>query len=129
MRRKWKEFESEFLQWLHTVGHPPATRAGCAALGRPCPALLCPCHLWPDRFDFGQLIGDLYRQVERPYPPSCTLDIADAGEHSDAEVAQVLGLCDERVSQIRNGALRELHDRLKERGIHVDAAEFLNLFF
>jgi len=77
---------------LHVIQPTPATRAGCADLPRPCPALGC-------RYHTGG-------------PRSCVLDIAEDGGWTQAEVAEELGVGQNRVQQLEEVALRKLKRRI-----------------
>lgn len=72
----------------------PRTRAGCAALLRPCPCLRCPHHLGVAAARDG---GD-----------SCTLDAAERGPSSMRAIARRLGLTRWGASVVLSKVLRQL---------------------
>jgi hypothetical protein len=78
----------------------PASRAECKDGPRPCGYVRCKFHLW--RIDaedregnpqFGNA-GTTLRPawLEWPTPPSCALDLADAGETEVREIARAMGM-------------------------------------
>lgn len=67
-------------------GERPRTRAACVNGPRPCPWVSCRHHLEHE-------------------DESCSLDVADQGEHTLAEVGELLGLTRERIRQIELKAL------------------------
>lgn len=70
---------------------PPATRAECAELPRPCPRSACRHHL-------GRRAGET----------NCSLDVADAGGATVDEVAALLGLSHGMAHLIETRALLKL---------------------
>lgn len=82
---------------------PPKTRGDCANIPRPCPFTRCRHNLYSE-----------HRDVElEDVPParSCALDIADGGESTLEDIAQVFGLTRERVRQIEAKALKQIRER------------------
>jgi hypothetical protein len=78
---------------------PPATRAGCADVPRPCPCRLCAYNT----------ILDFPRATV-----SCVLDVTDMGSASPAEVATALGIDTDRVGHFESRALRRIGAALRE---------------
>lgn len=72
---------------------PPATRADCADIARPCPALRC-------------------RHHNGAGPWSCSLDVADAGGITLDEVGRALRVTRERARQLEVQALVQLRMRV-----------------
>lgn len=72
----------------------PLTRGDCIDGQRPCPFVECRHHL--DIEKRGRAVGG---------GPTCSLDVADLGEHTLAEVGDILGVTRERVRQIEEEAL------------------------
>ncbi len=79
------------------MGPPPKTRADCESGERPCPWRTCRHH-----FD-----GPT---------ESCALDVADRGEHSQVEIAELMGLSRQRIQQLEVMALEKVHAALKLEG-------------
>lgn len=69
---------------------PPRTRGDCARGPRPCPWRACRYHLEPTRRGPG-------RPRSRPSSATCALDVADQGEHTVPELAEVLGVSERTV--------------------------------
>lgn len=101
-------------------GDWPRLRSHCADVPRPCPYVSCRHHLYFD-FAHGPPTGapeQVARALEyaRAWPgkepeelrESCTLDVADRGEHTLEAVGVVLNLTRERIRQVELGALRKL---------------------
>lgn len=102
----------------------PRTRAGCAVEGA-CPFVSCRHHLLLDVTDQGALhtIGqraislrmksfqdwaeNAATQVDMA-KYTCSLDVADDGEHTLDEIGKILGVTRERVRQIENRAMEKL---------------------
>lgn len=82
-------------QWLDAPP-PPLTRHECARGPRPCPAVRCR-HQLPEG--------------------ACSLDVADDGGHTLADVARILGVTRERVRQIEYAALRKLQLNAERLGL------------
>jgi hypothetical protein len=69
----------------------PRTRADCVAGPRPCPWTACRHHLGPAS-------------------QSCALDVADAGDHTLAEVGELLHVTREWVRQLELSGLRKMRE-------------------
>lgn len=91
----------------------PKTRGDCAGKRRPCPHIQCRYHLILD--------GSVTRGIPEleDLEQTCSLDVADAGEHSLEDIGTILGLTRERVRQIEEKAKEKLNKILLrlERGI------------
>ena len=90
----------------------PRTRGECTGVGaiRPCPYVGCRHHLAVDVTRYGSARIDT-RELE-DMPDTCSLDVADRGEHSREDVAKILGVTRSWVEAIEN----TLTQRLRERG-------------
>jgi hypothetical protein len=84
----------------------PRTRADCREGLRPCPYASCRHHLLAEVSPVGTLFA---RRGEDPaaLPESCSLDVADRGQHSEREVAAILGVSHARVLQLTARALKK----------------------
>jgi hypothetical protein len=90
--------------------HAPRTRGECINGPRPCPWLDCRYHL--------HRVGDFAKAADTE---TCSLDVADRGEHTLADVAKITGLSVEWIRQIELGALEQLD--LPELKKHVERSE------
>jgi len=104
--------------------HRPRRRCECVNGPRPCPWISCPYHL---AFDVKPRNGHVQENfpdfgVERldDLPDTCSLDVADRGEHTLEEVGERLNLTRERVRQIEAGALSKLMSALLDQGFEPD---------
>lgn len=84
------------------------TRDQCRGGHRPCPLVRCAYNLY---LDVNPKTGGLKLNFPAIEPEdmkeSCSLDIADQGEHSLEEIAAVFGITRERVRQIQDKALED----------------------
>jgi hypothetical protein len=98
----------------------PRTRGDCAGGVRPCPFVGCRHHLAVDVLDTGSLRinGDLDLEAMRS---TCSLDVADQGEHTLLEVGELLNLTRERVRQIESRGQRNAQTLLRRLHIREDA--------
>jgi hypothetical protein len=101
----------------------PRTRGDCAGGERPCPWISCRHHIAIDVLDTGSLriTSDLDLEAMRS---TCSLDIADAGEHTLEEVGMLLNLTRERVRQIESRGQRNAETALRRVHIRKDAIAF-----
>lgn len=90
----------------------PIIRGDCRNIPRPCPFIRCKWHvLWVNskcRFLLRKdddVVADWV--VSRDPKYSCVLDIADRGEATLEEIAQVMNITRERVGQIEGGGKRK----------------------
>lgn len=92
----------------------PRTRGDCVGSERPCPWVSCRHHLAID------VRGERLVHV-RPKiaADSCSLDVADRGEHSLEQVGNLLGVTRERIRQIEASGWR------KARALLPDPSELL----
>jgi hypothetical protein len=100
--------------------HPakPRTRGECKDGPRPCPWLSCRHHLYLDVSDVNGAIrtrghGDV-EEALAAMPDTCALDVADrlAGDELPlVEVGRLLGLKEDRVSQVMKSAQAKLAAR------------------
>lgn len=91
------------LLWPERVERPRA-RGECANVARPCPFVGCRHHLYLDLRSSGNVQLNYPGLEPWQLEASCSLDIADAGEHTLEFIAEVLGLTRERVRQIEGRA-------------------------
>jgi hypothetical protein len=84
----------------------PATRGQCASGIRPCPFVGCRHHLAVDAGRSGSL--KINFDPEDETRPSCSLDVSDAGPHSQDEVSVILNVTRTRVEQIEKQAMAKL---------------------
>lgn len=91
----------------------PKTRADCIDGPRPCPWVACRFHLYGDLRRNGKSYKPYYPELE-PWEiaETCTLDVADRGDHTLEQIGQLLNVVGERVSQVEEQAL----DKLKHDG-------------
>ncbi|HEY3494807.1 MAG TPA: sigma factor-like helix-turn-helix DNA-binding protein [Polyangiaceae bacterium] len=88
---------------LLPIARQPRLRGQCVLVPRPCPFDRCRHHLGAVR------AGE-----------SCSLDVADRGEHSLREVGEFLGVSHARVEQIEVMALDKVRKRIRrgpKRGV------------
>ena len=86
----------------------PLTRGECAAWTLPCRLTRCRYHLDHDTRKGGRHTLKPLRR--RAVHENCSLNVADAGPHTFAEIAEVTGLTRERMRQVEDGALRKLRN-------------------
>jgi hypothetical protein len=107
------------LTVLPQVWHErPKTRGDCENMPRPCPWLSCRHHLAlvvnVTRFSqqavrspfAGVMEGDLSEMKQ-----TCSLDVADDGEHTLEEVADVMGVTRQRVEAIEHVAQQRAREK------------------
>jgi len=85
----------------------PTSRNECRDDPRPCPFVSCRYHLYLDVTRTGSI---QFNFNEEPWEiqQSCSLDVADKGDHILEEIAGVLHVCRERIRQIERDALEKL---------------------
>lgn len=104
----------------------PMRRADCIDGPRPCPWLSCRHHLALDVGSSGSITvyppadedGELALEA---MADTCSLDVADRGEHTLEEVGEVLGVVRERVRQIVDVALERVRRQRAVRQL-IEAA-------
>lgn len=69
----------------------PLSRSECADIPRPCPFVSCRYNLYTDVTPRGYLVTRDCDPLDMPPELSCALDIAEDGEHTQAEVGAILG--------------------------------------
>ena len=79
----------------------PATRGDCVNGPRPCQHITCRHNLTVDHYAGGAI------HVRFGNGETCSLDVADRGEHTLQEVADVMGITREAVRKIEGEALRK----------------------
>jgi hypothetical protein len=88
---------------------PPATRAECAGIARPCNRYSCIHNLTPETERAGKPHHGIH-----PHPvlvekaQSCELDVSDRGKQTPKQVGEMLGLTPERVRQLEDRAMRKM---------------------
>ncbi len=117
------------LELLARPGRLPMNRKGCLSAPRPC--LVCDCrhHLWRSHKRMPYVLALLASGQMELLPPSCSLDVADKGEHSTEEVGAMMGYTGERIRQLERSALAHLHREFRKMNLHVDAADIMTAFF
>lgn len=101
----------------------PLTRSECVGGQRPCPWVSCRHHLYLDvtgsgglRLNFPLIGPEELKQMEN----TCSLDVADEGEHALGDVAAAMGgLSRERARQLNNEALARFESRLNGHGLEL----------
>jgi hypothetical protein len=90
----------------------PDARGGCSDMPRPCPFVTCRHHVFDhegSKGSEGSFGGE-----------TCTLDVADRGEHSYEQIAQVLQMTEAQIKQIETSALRRLrHHGLADKLVEL----------
>ncbi len=86
-------FDPRAVAIWEAAPRPPATRAGCAALPRPCTCLRC-------RYHMGYGLAE-----------SCVLDVADRGGVTLEEIGDLFGIARERIRQVEAKAFEKIHRR------------------
>jgi hypothetical protein len=92
-----------------SVSELPKTRGECRDGPRPCGYLTCRHHLALD-VSFAGGVKVHWMPDEDPAWPTCSLDVADLGQHNVDETAVLLGCSRERVRQVEEQALRKLRE-------------------
>ena len=90
------------------TGYPkPKTRADCAGVARPCPYVSCRHNLYLDIKRNGAILTNFPDREPWDMPPgeSCSLDVAECGDHTQAEVGRLMDLTDSRVGHLEKQAL------------------------
>jgi hypothetical protein len=91
----------------------PRTRGDCAGGARPCPWLSCRHHLYLDvNPETGSIKLNFPDLEPGELASSCSLDIADDGDHVLDDVGAVMNLTRERTRQVEMGALARLKPHL-----------------
>lgn len=86
----------------------PKTRGDCAEGLRPCPFVGCRYHLALEtKAGALRLSAESAAEMEQ-LEETCSLDVADRGPNTLPEVASLLGVSRQRVSQVEIAALRKL---------------------
>ena len=90
----------------HAAPHPPATRAECAAIARPCNRYLCRHHLWPQTERSGRPHAGTHNaptlaiaELTAMGAPSCSLDVAEEGGPVDSDGNRIEGFGHERANK------------------------------
>jgi hypothetical protein len=82
--------------------HRPACRADCASVPRPCPFVSCRHNLYLDINESGGLTINYPEMEPGEMKESCSLDLADHGDHTLEQVGDVYRMTRERIRQIEN---------------------------
>ena len=112
----------------------PVNRGACCSMPRPCPFVRCRYHLYTDVNENTGSIKFNYGEGIEPWDlkESCTLDVADQGGRTLAQVAETLNVTRERVRQIEARALmklvesddaRELLDAMRDMPVEVSIGQ------
>lgn len=89
----------------------PRTRADCVNGIRPCPFVGCEHHLYLDITAAGNIKLNFPDIEPDQLEHSCSLDIADAGEHTLEQIGALINTTRERVRQLEGLILRKLARR------------------
>lgn len=92
----------------------PRTRGDCVNGVRPCPCFSCRHHLGLELV--GRNLRPKFRELEEMLE-TCSLDLADRGEHNLQQVGDVFGIVRERTRQIEAKALAKLAHGLKKKDV------------
>jgi hypothetical protein len=114
LARAMKKAAIEPLQYDATLR--PRTRGECIDGIRPCPWASCRHHLALEVSPEGSL-KHVFPDIEvEDMKPSCSLDVADEGEHTLGEVGERLNVTRERVRQIEEAVAPLVRIRLRRIG-------------
>jgi len=88
----------------------PRSRQDCIQGPRPCPFVGCRHHLYLDFTPVGSVKFNFGHQEETlaQMPETCSLDVADRGEHDMTKIADYLNVTPARVQQEVASALHKL---------------------
>jgi hypothetical protein len=122
-------------------------RSECIGGHRPCPMVSCRHHLYTSEGEgddlkltyFNQMVEDGQTSLfpseprgpqmvaprwkffdgipEKAMPPSCSLDLADAGELSAEEIGALLGIDPERVRQLIDSAYEKYREAIEQGAV------------
>ncbi len=88
----------------------PRTRDDCRGGERPCPWVSCAHHLALNISEKTGLVTLTFPDREIwDIPETCSLDVADRGDHTLDEIAKITNVTRERIRQIESKTLRSLH--------------------
>ena len=102
----------------------PRTRGECVAGDRPCPFVGCRHHMALNVTETGSLQIVDHLDLES-LPETCSLDVADRGEHTLEAVGQLLNITRERVRQVERIGLVKARALVRLGGIREDALPFV----
>lgn len=89
----------------------PCHRGDCDSFTRPCPFVGCKYNLYLDvNSDTGSIKFNFPDVEPGEMIESCTLDVADRGEHTLEDVAAMMNITRERVRQVEEMGLEALAD-------------------
>jgi hypothetical protein len=91
-----------------TPRHLPLTRGQCAGGERPCPYVSCRHHLYLDVTPKEGRLQINFAGEPDAMKESCSLDVAERGEHTLEEVAALIGLSRQGTIKIETKVLRKL---------------------
>jgi hypothetical protein len=101
----------------------PRTRGECVGAARPCPFVGCRHHLALDVTDAGSLHVNAQLDLDQ-VGDTCSLDVADRGEHTLEQVGNLLNITRERVRQIERTGLKKSAASARYYGVR-DAEPFV----
>lgn len=102
----------------------PRTRGDCIGGQRPCPFVSCRHHLALDITESGSLHVTDHLDLEA-MTDTCSLDVADRGEHTLDAVGQVLNVTRERVRQLETKGLEKAKALAKYEGLSEASYPFV----
>ena len=94
---------------LHILPIRPKTRGDCKHGVRPCPWVSCRHHLHLDVSAGGGAITERF-DIDSDAEPkeTCSLDVADRGEHTLEQIAEYMGIRRQGAHQLEQSALYQL---------------------
>lgn len=100
----------------------PRTRGDCVSRLRPCPFISCRHHLFIEvmpsgsiKMAFGDGVDTLVSMAE-----TCSLDVADRGEHDMGKIGRYLGVTPARIQQEVSQALAKLRAHADEQNVNLE---------
>lgn len=100
----------------------PRTRGDCLRRPRPCPYVSCRYHLFLDITPIGSIKMPFGDEVEAlsQMEHTCSLDAADAGEHTMTKIGQYMGVTGARAQQEVVSAMAKLRRLAEEAGLSLE---------
>lgn len=102
----------------------PRIRGDCVGGQRPCPFVGCRHHLALDITESGSLHVTDHLDLEA-MPDTCSLDVADRGEHTLEQVGEVLNVTRERARQLEAKGLKKAAAHARYEGLSEASYPFV----